>query len=128
MTGDGKMTHRDAKPPKSKLRKEEHQLWLEALAGRPAAGLDDASVREAELAAGVLGRRELKTGRNRRINPEVIAAQPGSRGAVRADLPNLRNKDGNYLSRGTEKLVEKAKSEEEIIERVMKRLKDKGLI
>lgn len=122
------MTHKDAKPSKSKLRKEEHQLWLEALAGRPAPGLDDASVLEAELAAGVLGRRELKTGRNRRINPEVLIPQPGSKGPVRAALPNLRNKDGDYLSRGTEKLVEKTKSEEEIIERVLKRLEDKGLI
>jgi hypothetical protein len=122
------MTHRDAKPSKSKLRKEEHQLWLEALAGRPAAGLEAASVREAELAAGVLGRRELKTGRNRSINPEVIAAQPGSRGAVQAALPNLRNKDGDHLSRSTETPIEKTNSEKEIIKRVMKRLEDKRLI
>ena len=108
------MTHRDAKPSKSKLRKEEHQLWLEALAGRPAPGLDDASVLEAELAAGVLGRRELKTGRNRRINPEAIAEQPGSRGAVRAALTNLRNKDGDHLSRSTKKPIEKTKSEKKV--------------
>lgn len=122
------MTHKDAKPSKSKLQKEDHQLWLEALAGRPAAGLDAASVREAELAAGVLGRRELKTGRNRRTNPEGIAAQPGSRGGVQAALPNLRNKDGDHLSRSTKKPIEKTKSEKEIIKRVMKRLEDKRLI
>ena len=124
------MTHRD-KSSKSKASSEEHHLWLEALAGQRVPGLDDASFRQAEIVAGILRGGELKTGRNRGIDPEVIAAQRKSPDGAAAPVPNSDSKFVYCLSLDADTNFEKFERknpEKEIITRVMKKLEDKGLI